>query len=137
MSAVFGIVIAGRRRGQAMVEAAFVLPIALLMLTGIADMGRLFYYDVTVKNAVREGARRATDVAYTNTDIQNFVIAAAPGVPIPSSGIVVTPSTRTTANAGQAVSVQASYSFAVWTPVIAGLVGSPLSIARTATMRMN
>jgi Flp pilus assembly protein TadG len=48
-----------RRRGQALVEFALVLPILLLMIFGIVDAGRLIYTYNTVSNAARDGARVA------------------------------------------------------------------------------
>ena len=50
----------GRRsRGQSLVEFALVLPIFLLMLFGLVDLGRYVYLNSTVSQAAREGARLA------------------------------------------------------------------------------
>jgi Flp pilus assembly protein TadG len=46
-------------RGQSMVEFALVLPILLLLLCGIIDFGWLYYNQVMLSNAAREGARYA------------------------------------------------------------------------------
>ena len=48
-----------REDGQAMVEFALVLPIFLLILCGIIDFGWLFYNQLSLNNACREGARYA------------------------------------------------------------------------------
>lgn len=48
------------RRGQALVELAFVLLPALLIVVGIVQFGLLFGANVTLTNAAREGARAAT-----------------------------------------------------------------------------
>jgi len=56
------------RRGQAMVEFALVLPILLLLLCGIIDFGWLYYNQITLNNAAREGARYAVIHYYTATD---------------------------------------------------------------------
>jgi hypothetical protein len=45
------------RSGQSLVEFAFMLPILVLLLIGLADFGFLFYAHVQVTNATREGAR--------------------------------------------------------------------------------
>lgn len=45
--------------GQALVEFAFVLPIFLLMLFGLLDMGRFVYMNSVLSQAAREGARLA------------------------------------------------------------------------------
>ena len=47
------------RRGQALVEFAFVAPIFFLLLFGIIDFGRYVYYVQILNNAAREGARYA------------------------------------------------------------------------------
>lgn len=48
-----------RRRGAAAVEAAFVLPILLIMLLGLWEWGRVIQIDQYLKGAAREGARKA------------------------------------------------------------------------------
>ena len=45
------------RHGQALVEFALVIPIFLLMLFGLIDIGRLVYLNATLSQAAREGAR--------------------------------------------------------------------------------
>ena len=46
-------------KGQALVEFALVLPILLIVLCGIIDFGWLYYNQITLNNAAREGARYA------------------------------------------------------------------------------
>ena len=46
-------------KGQAMVEFALVLPLLLALLCGIIDFGWLYYHQITLNNAAREGARYA------------------------------------------------------------------------------
>jgi Flp pilus assembly protein TadG len=48
-----------RRRGQALVEFALVLPVFLALLFGIVDAGRLIFTYNTIANAARTGARVA------------------------------------------------------------------------------
>lgn len=56
-----------RRRGQAMVEFALVIPIFMLVLSGILDFGFALFSRMTVINAAREGARAAVMVSDTTT----------------------------------------------------------------------
>jgi hypothetical protein len=49
-----------RSRGQAIVETALLLPVLMLLVTGSADFGRVFYYSIAVTNASREAARQGT-----------------------------------------------------------------------------
>lgn len=62
-----GVLRTGRRpagTGQALAEFALVLVPLLLILLGIIQMGLVFNAQVTITNAVREGARTATIYVY-------------------------------------------------------------------------
>jgi hypothetical protein len=48
-----------RPRGQGLVEFALVLPVFLVFLAGALDLGRVFYANITLNNAAREGAFQA------------------------------------------------------------------------------
>ena len=49
----------GDARGQTLVEFALVVPIFILLVLGIFDVGRAVFNYSTVANAAREGAREA------------------------------------------------------------------------------
>ena len=49
--------LAERESGAAMVEMAIVLPVLLLLVFGIIEMGRLYNSQVTLTHAAREGIR--------------------------------------------------------------------------------
>ena len=77
-----------RKRGQAMVEFAIVLPIFMLVLSGICDFGFMLYQRMTVISAAREGARAAAmaeDPAMIVVTAQNAATGAALG-----GGVAVT-----------------------------------------------
>lgn len=57
----------GSARGQALVELATVLVPLLLIVVAIVQFGLLFGANVTLTNAVREGARAGTIYLYDNT----------------------------------------------------------------------
>lgn len=46
-------------RGQALVELALVLPIMLVLFSSALDLGRLYYSQITIDNAAKEGALEA------------------------------------------------------------------------------
>lgn len=48
-----------RQRGQSLVEAAFVIPLLILLILAIVDLGRLAFAWVTVQYAAGAGARFA------------------------------------------------------------------------------
>lgn len=54
--------VASRRRttGQALVEFALVLPIMVILLLTVLDLGRLFYSQIAINNAAREAAFQAS-----------------------------------------------------------------------------
>ena len=70
---------------QALVELALVLPVVLIMLLGMSDLGRAFVFGVAVQQGAREGARIASNASLdTNvTDsvvLQQLIVASAPAI---------------------------------------------------------
>jgi len=57
--------------GQSLVEFALVLPVLLLILCAIIDFGWLYYNQITLNNAAREGARYAVIHYDPTTDWRN------------------------------------------------------------------
>lgn len=66
-----------RDRGAAMVEFALVLPILLVLVTGIIDAGYLFGQKLALNQAVREGARNAVVLTSSTKDVTTLVRQAA------------------------------------------------------------
>ncbi len=50
-----------RQRGANLVEMALIVPLLLLLLVGVADLGRAYFTYITMINAAREGARHGVD----------------------------------------------------------------------------
>jgi Flp pilus assembly protein TadG len=46
-------------RGQSLVELALILPVLLMLVAGAIDLGRVWYSQITITNAAREGAMEA------------------------------------------------------------------------------
>ena len=55
------------QRGQSSVEFGASAIVLVLLLFGLVDLGRVFYFDVALAGAAREGARQATWFDQTNT----------------------------------------------------------------------
>jgi Flp pilus assembly protein TadG len=72
-------------KGQAFVELALVLPIFILMLVGIAEVGRLAYASIEVSNAARAGVAYAAQNHTTAQDSANIQLAATNDAPEVSS----------------------------------------------------
>jgi Flp pilus assembly protein TadG len=118
-------------KGAAIVEFALVVPLLLLLLWGIVDIGRAFYTLNNLASAVREGARSAavmaTDptVAANTTLIKTTVTTAF--MPI---GPALEPESVFVTLANRQVTVRASYPFA---PLV--LVGWTFPVRRSAVFR--
>ena len=144
-----------RKRGQAMVEFALVLPIFLIVLSGILDFGFMLYSRMTVINAAREGARAAVMVASTGNEdqvAQAAVTSAVAGTGINTSSVQVTtkciqanpntipPCTWTVydassnpsgAESGDFVSVTVTYTYHTFFPL---LFGTTMNLSSTVQM---
>lgn len=77
-----------QERGQSLVEFALVLPIFVLVLVGIFDVGRAVYAYNTINNAARQGARLAI-VDQTPQHIQELAASDAVALGIQASDIDV------------------------------------------------
>ncbi len=78
------------RRGVAAVEAAVLLPVALIMLLGTWEVGRMIEVDQILNNAAREGGRSASTGQYTNSQVQQTVLNYLQNAGLPSTLATVT-----------------------------------------------
>jgi len=62
-----------RRRAAAAVELAAVLPILLILLLGIWEVGRVLHVRQVIENAAREGARHAASGQMTDAQVKTAV----------------------------------------------------------------
>jgi hypothetical protein len=166
------------RAGQSMVEMAMVLPVLVFLTFGLLDFGRAYYFQVSVTNAAREGARTGILNIYTgpklptcsNSDsygscpvqtdpaIDNAVNAELTYSGITPTTITVCPphdSTDSTtgcpttsnrvdmwnsglaANQNYYITVNVTYNFQLYTPLMQQLVGNPLTMSVSVQMRTN
>lgn len=103
-------------RGQSLVELALALPLLLILLLGMVDVGRAYIYTTALTNAAREGAYYAvTTNGATTTQVQQRVCNetgfTAYGTAC-ASGITVLCSGCPTA-AGTDVTVTVTYQFSL------------------------
>jgi Flp pilus assembly protein TadG len=69
----------GGDAGQSLVEVALALPLLLLILLGVADLGRAFYYTTAVASAARQGAAYVATVASPDPATLKHKACAATG----------------------------------------------------------
>ena len=117
------------RRGQTLIEFAFVLPIILVLFFALVDFGIAIDRRITLQHAVREGARYAAVHSDTN-DIRQLTVDQAQGI-IEQCDVTVTYPDGT--NPGDSVRIQADFT---WTfPIMTEMMGAfgvpPLSIDLT------
>ena len=107
------------QRGASLVELALVLPLLLLLVMGIVDLGRAFNNLMIITNASREGARYASRfpadsngiIASTRREAENS------GINPDDIGVTIT---GLGASSGQPIKVTTTYSFQMF---LGGLIG--------------
>jgi len=127
--------------GQALVETALVLPLLLLLIVGLFDIGRAIWLSNTLATAVREGSRYGVvhgalsgsptgpgAATYTPPDTDTAITAQVRNYStgVPNSLTVLSTWPDGNANRGSRIVVSASFPF---TPILSQVfLGSGLSI---------
>jgi len=132
-----GFSIAEDEAGSTAVEAAFAVPVFVMLIIGILQMGMAMIANAGVRQAVEVGARYATmyvkspshsDMYPTDAEITAKVAASVYGMPAASLS-VPTPVRGTDATNGQKyVEVSASYPY---TLKFLGLTGTAITLSHT------
>ncbi len=141
------------RRGQTIVEFALVVPIIFLLLFGLIDLGIMFYVNLTMQNAVRQGAR--TSVVGSSSGGPTQRAALIQTIRDSSNGLydkgqprlttyIVTPGSSTFSNftganiggSGQIVMVRLDYTWPLLTHILSPFfTNDEYSFTVKATMR--
>ncbi len=122
------------RKGQAAVELALILPVLVLLLLGMLQVGIVLQDYLQLQQAVEQGARAASLGASDATVLQT-VDAAAPSLNPSSLTLAVSPS-PSERQTGTDVDVQGRYSISVSIPLLTPLLGGALQISSQSVMRM-
>ncbi len=83
-----------REAGASLLETAIVVPILLVILAGVVDVGRAYHTYITMLNAAREGARVGVNYPWDTGRICATVVneAAISGVDLSAASCSVTQS---------------------------------------------
>jgi Flp pilus assembly protein TadG len=130
-------------RGSQLVEFAIVVFLLVLILAGMADIGRAFNSYMIITNAAREGARATSRLSCYPTDatqravykarIEKAVRDEVTGSAVPPGAltIVISPDPNTTcAQGGAEVRVTVSYPY---TTILSGVTGIGNFTMRSST----
>jgi hypothetical protein len=120
-------------RGQSLVELALTLPVLLLLLIGVVEVGNALNAYITVVDAARDGARLGSKGSASDDDIKNLVVTEMGRLPNgvnPASDITVQ---RNTVPGSQSIRVEVCYdhSLILHVPLV---TPDPLRMCSTTTM---
>lgn len=119
-------------RGQTLTEFAMILPILLLVLFGIVQLGIVFNHYVTLTDAARAGARKAVvsrQASSPSSVTSAAVRASATNLDQSKLGVTVT----STWQPGQDVTVKASYPYEI---SLLGLIVKSGTLSSQTTERL-
>jgi Flp pilus assembly protein TadG len=125
-----------RKRGTALVEMAFLLPVLLLVLFGMIEYGGLFWrasqLESAARTAVRAGALSGGTTSAVNTTISSMMTAAG----LSSSGYTVTlnPTDPSALASGAQFMVTISVPYPNISLTKCPLVPTPATLTRSCTM---
>jgi Flp pilus assembly protein TadG len=136
-----------RERGQAMVETAIAIPILLVLMVGIFEVGRAYETWQVLTNAAREGARMAvtpsSTVPTTTALIRQYMTdgqltkSATANVVVDKTATI---NVNGTAVSASLVTVDYPFEFIMLQPVVRLMVpgstaGGPITMRATSVMR--
>jgi Flp pilus assembly protein TadG len=136
-----------RERGQAMVETAIAIPILLVLMVGIFEVGRAYETWQVLTNAAREGARMAvtpSSTVPTTTALIRQYMADGQLTNSATANVVVnktaTINVNGTAVSASLVTVDYPFQFIMLQPVVrlvapGATVGGPITMRATSVMR--
>ncbi|HET7627863.1 MAG TPA: TadE/TadG family type IV pilus assembly protein [Bacillales bacterium] len=122
------------QRGQSLVEMALIVPVLLLLFSGMFDFGRVLFAYLNLQMTAQQTVRMAglgkgddTIVQFAREDVE---------LSDPSSlNVTVSPS-QANREPGEYVTVTLTYPFDFVTPILSGLMPSPFIISVNSTIRV-
>jgi len=131
-----------KNRGQSLLEFALILPLILVVLLGVFDLGRVYFASITLTSAAREGARYlsvypediSSTPAYTHTRNVTIEEARNSGILLLTTDVdVLCPDADhdDCCDSGQPARVEVTHHFNL---ILGWLLPSPITITREAQM---
>jgi Flp pilus assembly protein TadG len=120
----------GQTRGQSLVELAILLPMMMILVAGIVDIGRAYYTYLSLHDAAAEGAAYGSIHPSDTAGIVDRVVGESPGGVVDWTSTTVTTQILVKACEGGGVQVTVDYNYTLLTPFIGAIAGSqtlPLS----------
>lgn len=120
--------------GAAAVEMAFVAMLLVLLVMGVADLGRVIFTYIGIQDAAQEGAIYGS-FEPSNEDAIKSRAADSIDYPslTPADVIVTCPDGDPNAPGGSRVSVTVSHSVSLITPIVGQMFGGSIDLSRTFT----
>lgn len=121
-----------RQRGQSLVEFAIMVPVLLILLMGLVDLGRAYYTYLALRDAAAEGANfgavyphclSSADCPNPNNIIHRVRQSAPSGGLVNWSDAIISPLVPSP-TPGQSLTVTVSYTYTIITPVVNVIIGS-------------
>jgi Flp pilus assembly protein TadG len=122
-------------RGATAVEFAFIVPLLIVLVLGIAEFGHAFQVQGTLSAAAREGVRLMAlqnDPAAARAAVRDAASSLDPA--ITDAQITITPASCPTLDAGS-TSVHLTISYPM--PYLTGFFGSSVALTGKGVMRCN
>lgn len=102
------------QKGQSLVEFALIVPLILLLLFGMFDIGRVLFSAVALEHAAREGARVAS-VGKTNAEVIASIRNATTGLDSNQVAVSISTQARTS---GENIEIHLSYPVSMINPLL-------------------
>lgn len=108
-----------QEKGQSLLEFALLVPVLLIILAGVLDLGRLYYIYVSLTDAAAEGVAYAAMHPDDTAEIETRASAASRGfVVLGTDQVGIVCPTCPGALSGDPITVTVNYSFTLATPFL-------------------
>ena len=109
-----------KNSGQSLVEFAVTIPLLLLLIMGVFDLGRGIYYYSAIHNAAREGARYGATNQCDEVGIKNAAKLTAIGL---ADDLVINQTKYFVGENADRIVVTVAYDFETITPLVGIFLG--------------